>query len=156
MSWLSICVPTYNRKCLLEELVASILAQNDLNVELVIVDDGSTDGTQKYIEELQKNSPIKIKYEWQNNSGKAAALRRAILISTSDFIIFMDSDDVFEEDAFETIKAGLVKVRALTDRGSRIAGVSFNTYYKTGGLIGSPWPKDEMVANLISIRSDYK
>src|SRR5690554_325352 len=74
MSWLSICVPTYNRKCLLEELVASILAQNDLNVELVIVDDGSTDGTQKYIEELQKNSPIKIKYEWQNNSGKAAAL----------------------------------------------------------------------------------
>jgi len=71
----SICIPTFNRRELLKEAIASAINQTYSNYEIVIYDDGSSDGTELVVEEFQKNSPIKIKYykgvikclSWQRN-----------------------------------------------------------------------------------------
>jgi glycosyltransferase involved in cell wall biosynthesis len=61
----SIIIPTYNRKDLLERAIKSVLTQTFLNWELIIVDDGSTDGTRDLVENFQRVDP-RIKYIWQN------------------------------------------------------------------------------------------
>jgi glycosyltransferase involved in cell wall biosynthesis len=62
----SVIIPTYNRKDLLERAIKSVLTQTFLNWELIIVDDGSTDGTRDLVENFQRVDP-RIKYIWQKN-----------------------------------------------------------------------------------------
>jgi glycosyltransferase involved in cell wall biosynthesis len=93
----SICIPTYNRKEYLKETIASILAQTYQNFEIVIVDDGSTDGTAEAI----KNLPIPVKYHWQQNAGDAATRNKLIELAEGEYISFIDSDDLLVPDAIE-------------------------------------------------------
>ena len=93
----SICIPTYNRKEYLKETLDSILAQTYKNYEIVIVDDGSTDGTADMI----KSIDYPITYHWQENSGDAAARNKLIELAKGDYISFIDSDDLLMPDAIE-------------------------------------------------------
>lgn len=93
----SICIPTYNRKEYLKETINSILDQTYKNYEIVIVDDGSTDGT----EEMIKNLDFPITYCWQENGGDAAARNKLIELATGKYISFLDSDDLLIPDAIE-------------------------------------------------------
>ena len=93
----SICVPTYNRKDYLRETLDSIFAQTYKDYEVVVVDDGSTDGT---AEMLKNISPL-IRYYWQENSGDAAARNRLIKLARGEYITFIDSDDLLMHDAVE-------------------------------------------------------
>lgn len=69
MPAVSVCIPTYNRKDYLKETLQSVFAQTYKDYEVVIVDDGSTDGT----EEMIKTADYKVRYYWQENVGEAAA-----------------------------------------------------------------------------------
>jgi len=93
----SVCIPTYNRKDYLKETIDSILAQTYKNYEIVIVDDGSTDGT----EEMIKNLDYPVTYHWQHNSGDAAARNKLLELAKGDYISFIDSDDLLMPDAIE-------------------------------------------------------
>ena len=93
----SICIPTYNRKEYLKETINSILAQNYKDFEIVIVDDGSTDGTEDMIKELD----VPVTYYWQQNSGDAAARNKLIELAKGKYISFIDSDDLLMPDAIE-------------------------------------------------------
>lgn len=93
----SICIPTYNRKGYLRETLDSILAQTYKDYEIVIVDDGSTDGTVDMIKELR----VPIVYYWQENSGDAAARNKLIELAQGKYISFIDSDDLLLPDAIE-------------------------------------------------------
>ena len=93
----SICVPTYNRKDYLRETLDSIFTQTYKDYEVVVVDDGSTDGT----EEMLKQGNYPIRYYWQENSGDAAARNRMIKLARGEFITFIDSDDLLIHDAVE-------------------------------------------------------
>lgn len=93
----SICIPTYNRKKYLKETIDSILAQTYKDYEIVIVDDGSTDGTEDMIKELG----IPVTYHWQQNSGDAAARNKLIEYAHGQYISFVDSDDLLLPDAVE-------------------------------------------------------
>ena len=95
----SICIPTYNRKDFLKEALDSVFAQTYQDFDVVIVDDGSTDGTRQMIKEI--NFPIR--YYWQQNSGDAAARNKLIQLAKGEFIIFLDSDDLLIPDAVERI-----------------------------------------------------
>jgi len=95
----SICIPTYNRKEYLIETLNSILAQTYKDYEIVIVDDGSTDGTEDMIKELG----LPVTYHWQQNSGDAAARNKLIELAQGKYISFIDSDDLLLPDAIERL-----------------------------------------------------
>ena len=94
----SICIPTFNRKDYLKETLESVFAQTYRDFEVVIVDDGSTDGTG----DLIKNAGLKnLRYYWQENAGDAAARNKLIKLAQGEFIVFIDSDDLLMPDAVE-------------------------------------------------------
>lgn len=100
----SICIPTYNRKSYLKETIESVLAQTYKDYEIVIVDDGSTDGT----EEMLKQAGYPLRYHWQQNSGDAAARNKLVELAQGRYIAFLDSDDLLMSDAIERMTRAVV------------------------------------------------
>ena len=88
---MSICIPSYNAGKYIEETIDSILNQDYPNIEIIIVDDGSTDETQFVI---GKNKDPRIKSFFQENKGAAAARNNAFRKSRGTYIKFMDADDL--------------------------------------------------------------
>ena len=103
---ISVITPTYNRKHTLGKLYNSILnnLQCDIEIEWLIMDDGSTDGTEEYIQKFKEEKKICIKYYKQENQGKMKAINNLVPYADSDFLVECDSDDYFTENAFKTIK----------------------------------------------------
>ncbi|MHC4113764.1 MAG: glycosyltransferase family 2 protein [Planctomycetota bacterium] len=99
MAKVSICIPTYNRKNYLKETLESVFAQTYKDYEVVIVDDGSTDGTEQMIK--QSNYPIR--YFWQNNLGVSKARNKLIELAEGEYITFIDSDDLLFRYAVEDL-----------------------------------------------------
>ena len=93
----SICIPTYNRKEYLKETIDSIFAQTYKDYEIVIVDDGSTDGTEEMVRKLD----FPVTYCWQENAGDAAARNKLVELAKGDYISFIDSDDLLMPEAIE-------------------------------------------------------
>ena len=90
----SVIIPTYNRKDFLIEAIESVLAQTFLGYELIVVDDGSTDGTKKVLADYGN----KITYYFQENKGVSSARNFGIQKSHGRFICFLDSDDLWLKD----------------------------------------------------------
>ena len=89
----SVIIPTYNRAHLIGRAIKSVLNQTYQDFEIIIVDDGSTDNTEKLIKNFQKKDK-RIKYiQYKVNKGEGAARNTGIKISKSPFIAFQDSDD---------------------------------------------------------------
>lgn len=103
---ISVITPTYNRKHTLGKLYNSILnnLQCDIEIEWLIMDDGSTDGTEEYIQKFKEEKKFCIKYYKQENQGKMKAINNLVPYADSDFLVECDSDDYFTENAFKTIK----------------------------------------------------
>jgi glycosyltransferase involved in cell wall biosynthesis len=99
MANVSVCIPTYNREKLLKETLDSVFAQNYKDFEVVIVDDGSTDGTKEMLE----NNGYKVRYFRQKNSGDASARNRLIQEAQGNYITFLDSDDLLFPDSLERL-----------------------------------------------------
>ncbi len=94
---LSVIIPTYNRAAYIEEAISSVLSQElpkDYKIEVIVIDDGSTDETEKIIKHFGK----KIIYKKIKHSGKPAVARNVGLkLAKGEFIAFQDSDDVWPE-----------------------------------------------------------
>jgi len=103
---LSILTATYNRANFLEKLYKSIIQnlENGLDVEWLIMDDGSVDNTSEVIQQFKNENKFEIKYNYQENQGKMAAINNLMKYVTGDLIVDCDSDDYFSIDAFKTIK----------------------------------------------------
>jgi glycosyltransferase involved in cell wall biosynthesis len=88
----TIVIPTYNRVEWLGATLDSVAAQTFTDFEVVVVDDGSTDGTREYI----ASRPERILYAWQPNQGVAEARNHGLRVLHSEFVAFLDSDDLWE------------------------------------------------------------
>ncbi|HEX4301898.1 MAG TPA: glycosyltransferase [Rhizomicrobium sp.] len=88
----SVVIPVYNRADCLGAALHSVLAQDDPDFEIVVVDDGSRDDPKAVIAGI---ADPRIRYIRQDNAGGGAARNRGILAAVGDFIAFLDSDDVF-------------------------------------------------------------
>ena len=106
MPLFSIILVTYNRAKYLNECICSILNQSLSNFELIIIDDGSTDGTRKTINKFKDK---RILYKYQNNQGHSKARNAGIKLSRAKWICFVDSDDFWELQKLKSIKAHLSK-----------------------------------------------
>ncbi len=97
---LSVIIPTYNRKHLVAKALSGYLAQSlpELIRELLVVDDGSTDGTESLVRELSERSPFPIRYLHQPNKGPAAARNLGIREARSSLVLFTDSDIIPKAD----------------------------------------------------------
>lgn len=93
MPKVSVIIPTYNRAHLIKQSVQSVLEQSYQDFEIIIVDDGSNDGTDQVIRNLGK--PEKIIYRYQENQGRSKARNNALQIATGQYITFLDSDDIY-------------------------------------------------------------
>ena len=93
-SKISVVIPTYNRKELLERSVQSCLKQAWTNLEIIIVDDGSTDGTDFMVSEnIQGNWQGIVRYHRQKNAGASSARNTGLEMATGEYVQFLDSDD---------------------------------------------------------------
>lgn len=98
----SIIIPAYNVEKYISHGIESCLNQTYSNIEIVIVDDGSTDGTWKIIEEYQKID-ARIIAEHKSNGGVSSARNRALGICKGDYLLFLDSDDWLVENTVEIL-----------------------------------------------------
>lgn len=89
--FVSVVIPVFNGEAFLREAVESVLAQKYSPLEIIIVDDGSTDGT----ETMARSLPEPVRYLRQNNAGPAAARNRGIEHAQGSLIAFADADDLW-------------------------------------------------------------
>lgn len=97
----SVITPTYNRAYCLPNTIESVLAQTHSNWELILVDDGSTDGTREMIAVRYGYEP-RIRYICQPNAGVSNARNNGIRHAAGDFVAFLDSDDLWKPWKLET------------------------------------------------------
>jgi GT2 family glycosyltransferase len=90
----SVIIPTFNRCALLRRAIGSVIGQTHSDLEILIVDDGSTDDTANMLRRDYGND-IRIKVIWQENQGVCRARNRALDAAEGDFIAFLDSDDIW-------------------------------------------------------------
>lgn len=101
MDRITIFTPTYNREKYLKKAYERLKKQTNKNFVWLIIDDGSTDNTERLIEECKKEDKIKIIYKKQKNMGKHIAHNNAIEMCETEFLICLDSDDYFKENMIE-------------------------------------------------------
>jgi glycosyltransferase involved in cell wall biosynthesis len=94
MSRVSVIIPTHNRRALVCEAIASALAQRDVALEVIVIDDGSTDDTAAVLAAFGG----RIRYRPQAPSGVAAARNAGAWLATGEWLAFLDSDDLWHPD----------------------------------------------------------
>lgn len=93
---ISVIIPAYNYASFLPKAINSVLNQNYRNVEIIVIDDGSTDHTRSVMEQYPH-----VQYFFQENAGLSAARNAGIEKAAGDFLVFLDADDWLEPAALE-------------------------------------------------------
>jgi glycosyltransferase involved in cell wall biosynthesis len=117
---LSVVMPAYNERRTIREIVARVLAEPSVG-ELIVVDDGSTDGTREILRELsQGDRRIRLEFH-EVNRGKGAAVRRGIDLTARDYVLVQDADLEYDPEEYPALLRPLVLGQADVVFGSRFA-----------------------------------
>ncbi len=119
---ISVIVPVYNVRSYLKRCIDSIISQSYYNLEIILIDDGSTDGSGEICDQYIGDDRITVIH--QKNAGVSAARNRGLEIASGEFIGFVDSDDWIEADFFEL----LAKRQQVTE--SDITVIGFQLAYE--------------------------
>lgn len=105
----SVIIPTYNRVRTLPAAIDSVLNQTYKNLELIVMDDGSEDGTEQYVRNI---ADPRIRYrKSERNMGPSAARNNGAKLAAGEYLAFQDSDDEWMPDKLEKRCAGCLKRR---------------------------------------------
>ena len=136
---LSILIPVYNEKATIALILDQIINSNTLELEkeLIIVDDGSTDGTRELLKDLEvAKYNAKIIFH-EKNMGKGAALRTAQQNATGDIILIQDADLEYDPKEYVELLRPIIQGRADVVYGSRISGGRLTRAFKFRHLLGN-------------------
>ena len=143
MSKLSVIIPVYNNENDLERCFNSILNQNINDLEIIVVNDGSTDNSDKIIQEYEKNHQ-EIKYFKKENTGVADSRNYGIEKASGKYIMFLDADDYLDIALYKNIKKYIdedidlikYKIQIVDKDENTIELVQGATFEKTNGEEG--------------------
>lgn len=110
MSLVSVIIPTYNRRHFLERAVKSVLDQSYRDIECIVVDDGSTDGTRDFLRSMS-DWPVHAVYR-DRPLGLSSARNSGLAVASGEYVSFLDDDDRLYEDAITTL---VETIRDLSD-----------------------------------------
>lgn len=153
--FLSFIIPVYNREHLIGRCLDSILKQNANDIEIICIDDASTDNTSKVIDEYQKNYLNIKKITNKKNCGQAYARNCGMELAQGDYIWFVDSDDYILDDAIECIRHYYDKeeidylcfdIYRISDRGKMLDSINIS---KTEEIISG----QELFCEFASVKS---
>lgn len=136
----SILTATFNSASTLTRTFESLQEQTIRSFEWVIVDDGSTDGTQGLIESFRTVNRFEITYTKQENRGKPSAINAAVRLARGHLATVLDSDDVCLPNAVERFEDLWASIPS--DVIDTFSGVSVNTIDRSGTVVGTPFPLD--------------
>lgn len=117
---ISVLIPVYNEVKTIREIVRRVQAV-DLEKEIIIVDDASTDGTREVLDELRGEQGISVIFH-QSNQGKGAALRTACKAVTGDIVIIQDADLEYDPQEYSKLIRPIIEGKADAVYGSRFLG----------------------------------
>lgn len=124
---ISVVVPIYNMEKYLEKCINSIINQTYTNLEILLIDDGSTDKSKLIIDKFAREDS-RIKAYHKKNGGLSDARNYGIKKATGEYIGFVDSDDYIEKDMYEKLYNNLIKYKADISVGS------FNIIYENDNI----------------------
>jgi glycosyltransferase involved in cell wall biosynthesis len=133
---LSVVMPVYNERSTIEEIIPRVLAV-PIRIELIVVDDGSTDGTRELLPGLAEQYKFKLILQ-PKNAGKGSALRRGFEEVTGDLVVIQDADLEYSPEEFPELIALICQGRADVVYGSRFLGrhrVFLFTHYAGNRLL---------------------
>ena len=149
---ITLFTPTYNRAHLLSRLYNSILMQDVIDVEWLIVDDGSIDDTEALIENFQKESIINIRYYKKSNGGKHTAINFGLQNAKGELFFIIDSDDVLAENALKNIKKHYQSIK----NNNNICGiVGLSQYIDKQEIVGDFFLRDGWEVSFADIYLKY-
>ena len=117
---LSVVMPVYNERDTIETMVRRVLSVPGIRIELIVVDDGSKDGTSDILRELQKRYTFKLFQK--PNEGKGSALRLGFKSVTGDLVVIQDADTEYSPEEFPQLIELICQGRADVVYGSRFLG----------------------------------
>lgn len=146
----SIVVPTFNRPELLKETLAALVGQTYESIQIIVVNNGTDEQTERVVRELQTAAPsnVEVEYNHLEQPNAPAARNAGAKLATGEFIVFMDDDDLVREDFLRSridalianpganLAFGLWQIfdvvdgqyRLLSERGERPSGLDFDWY----------------------------
>jgi glycosyltransferase involved in cell wall biosynthesis len=124
-----VLIPCYNERATLEEIVRRVRAvETGLEQEIVLVDDGSTDGSREIVQRLAAEGLIQAYYH-SVNRGKGAAVQRALREATGDVLVVQDADLEYDPQDFTVLLRPIFQGRAQAVYGSRFLGEHKAMYF---------------------------
>lgn len=128
----SVIIPIYNTKKYLNRCVESVIGQTYKNIEIILIDDGSSDGSEKICDEITSYEP-RARVLHKNNGGLSDARNAGMQIATGEYLVFCDSDDWMEP---EIINRAISEIKG-TDAQMVIWGYSADVVDQSDNLISS-------------------
>lgn len=127
---LSIVIPVYNEAATLEELLKRVQAVACIDKEIILVDDGSRDGSRELLNKLkERDSSLKVILQ-EKNQGKGAALKTGFKAATGDYVIVQDADLEYDPEDYHKLLKPIADGKATVVYGSRFTGEHRNMNYK--------------------------
>lgn len=126
---LSVVMPVYNEKNTIKEIIRRVRLVDigDIDKEIIVVDDGSTDGTRDILK-IEADSSIKVLMQ-ERNQGKGAAVRRGLEEATGDLVIIQDGDLEYDPEEYVKLIAPILAGKAEVVYGSRFTGERRNMMF---------------------------
>ncbi|WP_081843670.1 glycosyltransferase family 2 protein [Aeromonas taiwanensis] len=144
----SVVIPLYNKQDFISKCIESVLTQSFPSFEIIVIDDGSLDNSEKIVKEIKDD---RVRYFHQKNSGVSAARNKGIEEASGEYIAFLDADDWYEDDFLTVVyksiqehpdadafttgyfkhKNGAVTVSTLSENKKNYQSIVINDFYQS-------------------------